>query len=262
MKKFRFLPIIMFFIANLISFNLFSRGIISLPMTIMIPIAVFLFLQMLLPKKQAAQPVEDLEEKILGDYARDAFADDAKLQAEFQTVLKNMSGNMPKAALKKLEKLSSQCRSDQQTYAVAMATALCKTAENDYAAAIREYNRAIIVNPNTELARTLGTCYQRQGELTKAIDSYEFALELDANNLEARCNLATACVASRDYEAALDHASMALDIDEKNASALATSAICYGLTGESLLYKRYTELAVENGYSEKKITETVSALKK
>jgi len=80
--------------------------------------------------------------------------------------------------------------------------------------------------------------------------------------LEARSRIATTFVADGDYDAALEQSMLVLEQEETNASALATAAICYGLLKDPILSKRYTQLAVDNGYSEKKITETISALKK
>ena len=55
---------------------------------------------------------------------------------------------------------------------------------------------------------------------------------------------------------------MVLDKDEHHASALATAAICHSLLDDPVMSKYYTDLAVEHGYSRKKIEDTVSTLKK
>jgi len=120
----------------------------------------------------------------------------------------------------------------------------------------------LTIYPTAEVAMDLGSCHQRLGELNKARDSYEFALDLDENFLDARSSIATTYVADGDYDSALEQAMLVLEKNENHASALATTAICYGLLNDPILSKRYQQLAVDNGYSEKKITETIAALKK
>lgn len=263
MKKFGFiLPILLFVLFTTISNRMFASGSFN-PVLLIVVMVVFFGITMLSrPKKKAPKPVSDVEEKVLGDYAKNAFDADPKLAAQFQTALKNYAGNMPKAALAKLEKLAPACTTDEQTYAVAMATGMTLCTLNKHKEAARQYNKAIVLHPSAELALTLGSCHQRIGELNKARDSYEFALDLDADNLEARSILATTYVADGDYETALEQAMLVLEKDENHASALATTAICYGLLGQSAASKRYTKLAADNGYSEKKINDTISALKK
>ena len=108
----------------------------------------------------------------------------------------------------------------------------------------------------------LGSCHQRLGNLDKARDSYEFALDLDEDNLEALSRIATTYVADHEWETALEYANRVIDKDESNSSALATAAICYGLLDNPVMTKYYTEQAVENGYNRKKIEETIATLKK
>lgn len=263
MKKFAyFIPVLLFLAFSVVGTRMFSAGSIS-PTTMLIAMAVMFGVMMLIrPKTAAPKPVSDVEQKVRGDFAKDAFADDAKLNAKFQAALKDYSSNCPKASINKLEKLAPLCRTEQETYAVSIATALCYTTLSKFREAIREYTRAVGLHPTSELAVSLGSCYQRLGQLEEAQDSYQFALDLDPANIEARSILATAYVADGDYETALEHAMLALQQNEKHASSLATAAICYGLQDDSLMQKQYTRLAVENGYSEKKINDTISALKK
>lgn len=264
MKKFAFLliPIIIFLVFMMISNQLFLSGTMS-PTALIVFGAVLLFgLATLRPKNAAPKPAADVEQAVMGDFARDAFADDPQLRNKLLSAMKDYGSNMPKSALGKLAKLASQCRTDEETYAVAMASALCHVALHDHKEAIAHYNRAIVVNPTSELAVTIGSCNQRLGQLREAKDSYEFALDLDPNYVDARSSLATVYVAQGKYETAVEHALMALKLDENHASSLATAAICYGIQDNNLLYKHYQKLAVENGYSQEKIQKTVAALKK
>lgn len=263
MKKFGFLiPIILFLLFSFVSTRMFAAGTFNPTMLVGIMLLFFVIMLLARPKKSAPKPVGEIEKKVRGEFGKDAFAGNAQLNAKFQSALKDYSGNMPKSAMSKLEKLAPLCETDADKYAVAMASGMCCITNQKFSQAIREYNKAIVLCPSAGLALEIGSCQQRLGDLDKAMDSYEFALDLDPKNVDARCRLATACVADHDFEAALDHAQLALDIEETNASALATSAICYGLLNDPVMTKFYTEKAVSNGYSQKKIEDTISALKK
>ena len=263
MKKFTFLiPVIMVLLFSLIGTRLFAAGAIS-PAALVIIMVIFLGgLLLARPKAAAPKPTSDVEKMVRGAFAKDAFSDEPQLTAKFQAALKDYSSNCPKAALGKLSKLAPLCRNDAETYAVSIATAMCHITLQNFKEAARAYNMAIVLHPSGELAITMGSCHQRLGELKKAKDAYEFALELEPENTEARCSLATVYVADGDYETALAQAKLALEQNENLSSALATAAICYGVLDDSLMHKHYTQLAVDNGYSQEKITKTVSALKK
>lgn len=261
-KLFVFLPVVMLLFFVLVGNRLLASGAVS-PFT-MIGFAAILFVITLLtkPKQKPLQAASALEEQIRGEFAKDAFADDPQLAAKFQAVLKDYSGNMPKSALAKLQKLAPLCTNDKDKYAVAMAGGILNTHLNKPRDAVREYVRALNIHQTGDVAIALGESYQRAGELKKAKDSYLFALDLEPDNTDARCKLATAYVADLEYTTALDHALTALDQDETLASALATAAICYGLLNNSAMCSHYTERAVEQGYKRDKITQTIDALRK
>lgn len=263
MKKFAYaVPVILVLIFTLISNRLFASGSVSPITLVLISFAVFVVVALTRPKNAGPSPSSDIEKKVRGEFAKDAFADDDKRSAKFQAALKDYSGNMPKAALNKLEKLAPQCQTDQETYAVAMAEALVFTALNKTKDAAREYNRALSLHLSSDVAIALGSCQQRLGDLDKAVDSYEFALELEPGSIDARSRLATAYVADGSYQTGLDQALLVLEQEETNSSALATAAICYGLLDDPVMHRHYMDLAVKNGYKKDKITQTVDALKK
>ena len=264
MKKLsNFLPIILFAGLSIFGYNALSAGQLSFKQFVLLSPAVMIALALAFrPKQPKVQINPAAVTEALGDFAKDAFTDTSAPSQLFQAAVSDYKKNMPKSALSKLNKLSTQCRSDEETYAVAMVSALCLLQDKKYEDVIRQYNKAIVLHPNSKLAYTIGTYQQRMGELKKARSSYQFALDLDPSNIEARASMATAFVASHKYTQALEHAALALELDENHASSLATSAICHGIEGNDLLYTHFTQRAVENGYSETKIKETVKALKK
>ena len=261
MKKFAyFIPVLIFILMTTLGSRVMSSG--ASPMTMLVLLAIPLAMLMFLRPKKGAKPASNFEQKVRGEFAQDAFANDEKLAVQFQAAIKDYNSNMPKAALKKLLKLAPQCTGDKEIYAVALATAHCYLVEGKPLPAIKEYTRALNIHANADVALELGSCHQRLGNLDKARDSYEYALDLDEENLEALSRIATTYVADHDFSSALEYANRVLDQDEAHASALATAAISHGLLGDSVLCKYYTEQAVEHGYNKAKIEETISTLKK
>lgn len=261
-KLFFFVPALIFLLFTFVGSRIFSGGGVS-PLIIILPVGTaLLLLTMMKPKNKGAKPASNLEKKARGEFAKDAFADNPKLGAMFQAAVKDYNGNMPKAALAKLTKLSTQCTDPKEIYAVSMASAQCLTVIGKPLLAIRDYTKALNIHPTPEVALELGSCHQRLGNLDKARDAYEYALDLDANNLEAPSRIATTYVADHEFRTALDYANRVIDQDENNASALATAAICHGMLEDSVLCNYYTNLAVENGYNKKKIEETIFTLKR
>lgn len=264
MKKFAmFVPVLIFAGAMFIGTRFMSNGSMSPVTMILGMLAILVVVSLFRPKpKQTVKPAGDLETEIRGDFAKDAFADDAQLNAKFQSALKDYSGNMPKAAYNKLLKLAPLCRNDQEKYAVAMAMAQVQMTNGKYLDAARQYTTALVIHPSTDIAMKQGGCYQRMGELDRARSSYTYALDLDEGNLEAHSAIATTYVADRMYDEALGVALKVLEKDENHASSLATTAICYGLMNDPIMSKHYADRAEDNGYSRKKITSTIDALKK
>lgn len=256
------IPIVLVAVFGIFGGRMMASGLINPTTLVVIAVAAFIGMLIIRPKKQTAVPSPDTALSILGDFAKDAFLRDEQLAGKFASATADYVNGMPKSSISKLEKLQPLCETDNDTYAVSVVLGLAKCQLGDFDAAIKLYNKAVVLSPSAELAMTIGSCYQRIGELDQAIDSYEFALDLDPACIDARSAIATACVGDGRFEEGIDQALLALKIDENNASALATCAICYGVLDDPLLRKSYTKKAVENGYKEDKINATIPALKK
>ena len=255
-------PVLMLLVFMRLSSGILASGSVNPLMLLVITAVLMVLLIATRPKNKGPKPASDLEQKVRGEFAKDAFANDPKLGAMFQAAIKDYSSNMPKAAISKLTKLANQCTGDKEIYAVAMATAQCHLIIGKPLPAVLEYTKALNIHPSAEVALELGSCHQRLGNLDKARDSYEYALDLEDGNLEALSRIATTYVADHDFRYALDYANRVLDAEENHSSALATAAICHGLLNDPVLCRYYTDLAVENGYSKNKIEETIATLKK
>ena len=255
-------PVAMLLVFMKVSSGVLASGSVNPLMLIGITSVFMVVLIAMRPKNKGPRPASDLEKKVRGEFAKDAFANDPKLGAMFQSAIKDYSSNMPKAAISKLTKLAPQCTDDPEIYAVAMATAQCHLTVGKPLLAVPEYTKALTIHPSPEVAMELGSCHRRLGNLDKARDSYEYALDLEEGNLEALSRIATTYVADHDFETALEYANRIIDADETHASALATAAICHGVLKNSVMCNFYTRQAVENGYSQRKIEETIDTLKR
>jgi len=243
-------------------FLLMSSGTLHPSVMVLLMCALLMGLMLIRPKNTGSTQAPVKVAELLGEYGANAFTDDSPLSQEFRAAVTQLEGNMPKAALARLDKLAPQCRDNLEKYAVAIVSATICSRVGDYKRAVLEYDRAVVINPTSDIAMKTGACHQRLGQLKKARDSYEFAIDLDPWNIAAMSSLATAWVADRKYDKALEYAEMALEVEATNASALATCAICHGLLGNSQESQAYTEQAVREGYSRQKIQDTIRALKK
>jgi tetratricopeptide (TPR) repeat protein len=255
------IPIAVFLIVLVFFKQVFGNGPMNPMVMGCIIVVCLLGTSLLRPKKKISKSV-DSTFSLLGDFGKEAFTYDEQLSNQFQSAISDFLGSMPKAATKKLEQLQGLCKTDADTYGVSVALGMIKNYEDDYSAAIKLFNCAVVLHPSAELAEIIGACHQRIGELEEAIDSYEFALDLDPEKIDIRARVATAYVGNGEFLTAIEHAQQVLDIQEDHASALATIAICHGVLDHEDLYSGYTAKAVEAGYSEQKITTTVPALKK
>lgn len=261
-KMLYFVPVVLFLLFTILGNSLFASHSIHPAVLVMGLFFVGASLMLFRPRQNKKNvSASDMEADIRGTFAKDAFADDAKRNAKFQSALKDYAGNMPKAAMGKLNALAPLCRNDPEKYAVAVASAKVQSTLRKYPEAARQYTSALVLHPTTDLAMEQGSCFQRIGELKKARSAYLYALDLDSSNLEAISAIATTYVAEQNYESALEEAQKVLEKDETHASALATTAICYGLLNDPLLSKHFTDRAVASGYSANKIKDTISALK-
>lgn len=263
MKKigFMIIPILVVIAAGLMLPKVMS-GAVSMSTLAPVYLGVILFMFLLRPKKGPSKSAQQVLSEVYDDYCKDAFAEHPELEKKFIAAVNDFGKSLPKSALNKLQSLSEECATKQQKYAVAMAAALICRATQDYKHAIREYNKAIVLNPTDTLAYNIGDCQQRLGNLDKAIDSYEFAMELNPESARYPSSIATACVGSGKYDRAIGYAEDALAIDPEYAQALATMAICYGLKDDPVMHKHYSVKAAEAGYKLEKIDATIKALKK
>lgn len=211
-------------------------------------------------RPQRPRSSKTLYKNTYGEYIRNAFADDPKLEKQLYQAIADYNQNHPEKAVNILMKLRGECRNTDDIFAVTAFTALCLDDLQLYEEASNAYQNALRLHRNSTLASNLGLCYQRLGYYTKAQDAYELAIDIDPDNAFAYNNYSSLYFREADYESALEYAQHALDINPQMPQALATSAICFALMGQNVEYKEYYRRAVTAGYSGKKIKDAIEKL--
>jgi tetratricopeptide (TPR) repeat protein len=103
----------------------------------------------------------------------------------------------------------------------------------EWAAAAREFERALELNPNLSRTHVLyGFHFVYLGNHEQAFTHYRRAVELDPLNLHALESLANEYFSSKQYEQAIEHSRKTLEIDPTFASGHYDLSNAYGLTGK------------------------------
>jgi tetratricopeptide (TPR) repeat protein len=130
-------------------------------------------------------------------------------------------------------------------YASDMKKAAGQELAGDYAGALALYDRAVPKIPQDRFAERsqgflrLGECLLRLERMTDAFNSFQRALELDPNNLEARRRVAELLIASGHPEYALEHADYILARDPRDASGLALLGAAAAAQGDQQRAEKY-----------------------
>ena len=199
-------------------------------------------------------------QKAYAEHIQGAFEGDSKLERQFYNAIHDYNRNKPSAAIAKLDKLRKECQRSADLRAVTVFTALCCDDMGLYEQAVKHYEAANAIRPNSSIASNMGLCYQRMGNTELAEKNYLQAISLDPANAFAYNNLSSMYFREAQYETALEYAKKALEIDNHMPQALSTASICCGLMKDRDGYEKYYRLAVANGYDGRKITATLQRM--
>jgi tetratricopeptide (TPR) repeat protein len=107
----------------------------------------------------------------------------------------------------------------------------------EWAAASREFERALELNPNLSRTHVLyGFHLDYLGNFDQALTHYQRAVELEPLNLNANQNLGSEYISSRRYDLAIEHEKKTLEIDPTYAKAHGELSLAYQLTGRHELW--------------------------
>jgi serine/threonine-protein kinase len=131
----------------------------------------------------------------------------------------------------------------------------------DWAAAGREFERALELNPNLSRTHVLyGFHFDYLGNHEQALMHYRRAVELDPLNLNANDNLANEYISSRQYDQAIEHEKKTLELDPSYENAHFNLSNAYLFAGKyDLWIKEWEEAArLRNDAEDLALVEAVS----
>lgn len=181
------------------------------------------------------------------DFIGNAFSHTPKLEETFFDAVDDYNQNKPAAGIKKLTSLRKQCQSSDDIYATTIFLALCYDDIQLFEEAIKAYEDAMHLRPNSTLASNLGLCYGRMGKLDRASECYHEAIQLDGNNPFPYNNLAQQELRACNYDKAAEYALQALAINPQMPQVLNVMTVCSYVQGDIPAYENYYKQAVANG---------------
>ena len=201
-----------------------------------------------------------LYQKAYGEFIRNVFSEDPKLERKFYSAIADYNNNQPEAGVKKLMALRAECHRTDDLYAVTVFTGLCLDDMGLYEEAANAYENSLRIRPNASIASNLGLCYQHLGRPEDAMQAYEHSIGLNPDNPYVYNNIASMYFREGDYETALDYAEHALDCNPGLKEALGTACMCFALIGDKGNYQEYYRRAVAAGQDGKKLKAKIKEL--
>lgn len=119
-------------------------------------------------------------------------------------------------------------------------------ADEDYDAALAEFNAVVELNPKLAVAhRGMGFAYRRKGEFEKAARCFAEALKLCPFSFEDAMNLAQVNHLLDRFQAAIRAYLHACDLEPGNFEAHLNLGVCYHQTGEYERARQFYERAID-----------------
>lgn len=201
-----------------------------------------------------------LYSKAYAEYIENVFPEDKKLQKQFFDAVDDYNHDKPAAGVSKLEKLLPSCTRRSDRYAVTVFLALCLDDMQVYDKAAEQYRAALSMKPHSSLASNLGLVLERMGKPEESAAAYHQAVQLDPGNANAWNNIAQQQLRNGDYEAALETAGKAAQLNPKLYQAHNALAICSYLLGDLEAYEQHYRRAVSNGADGARIKAFIDSL--
>ena len=169
------------------------------------------------------------------------FVYDKKKRKKLLSVIESYYDKMYLVAVDDLEKLEKECRTNHELSVILTIKGMClygKKITKDKAVAVLE--QAVKYDDSNSYAwANLGYVYFQMGYLEKAHDYFAKAVAIDGNNAFAHSNLAFSYLYNKELDAALEHAYIALEYENKRDDAIAIMALGRAFQGDTIESKWY-----------------------
>lgn len=189
---------------------------------------------------------------------RDAFTAQPFWRNKLLCAVRLYNENKLKKAIKYLSELKPLCQTGADHYAVNLFTALGLTDMHLYDQAEHVYRQ--LINMNLEDSRVysnMGQVQMRTGNVEKALQSYERALEYDSGNAFAYNNIAQAHFQMYKFSEAIPFALKALEINPKMHQSASLLTVIYALEDNKTESDKYFHIAVCSGVNPQELQQTI-----
>ncbi len=116
--------------------------------------------------------------------------------------------------------------------------------------ALENYNSALQEDPeNVRNYTNLAIAYRQNGDNESAKELYEEALKIDPEYPELNSSLGSLYLLEGDYEKSIEYFEKAIKLDPELSVAYGNAALAYAKTGDFENADKYLNLSIEKGYS-------------
>ena len=165
-------------------------------------------------------------------------------------------------AIKILEKLSKNAKTNEDRFAAMMFLALTYTEMGGTVNAIALYNEIIKIYPRKSTVwSNLGLIYANIGNFKKAREAYNFALECNPENPYSYANIANLLIKEGKFAESIPYAKKALELKGNLYQASNALAIAYLAMGDIPNCDKYFRISVANGVDAKDLRSAMNQYK-
>lgn len=183
-----------------------------------------------------------------------------RLLAKFMRAVHLYDKGKYEGALKAFQKMKEMCTSVEDTTGVFLFEAMCFEKLRRQEDARTTYEVLLKRNENCPEALVgLGYLFQANAKPEAAIEQYQKAIMLDANNAMAFCRMSEVLYGLKRYEEAVATALHALGLDDTLHTAAGVVCLSYAVLGNKEMSQKFFDIAVQAGADEKGLRTTMKS---
>ncbi len=199
-------------------------------------------------------------EKFYADTIKSAFSDNKKLRKKMLQSLANYNVNKYEKAINQLIELEPLCKTSDDIFVVNFYLGINYTEVEQIDKAIERYEYLIQVKlADSSTFSNLSILYNKKREYEKSIKVCNLAIQFDPKNEYAYHNFASVLFRVGDYEKSIENLEEAIKINNKFSASLELLAIIYYVIGNTEQGEIYKKRAIASGISKKSIEDAISS---